>query len=391
MTKSLRKSLFTFTILTASAGTVAVAAGLNPFASKTSPAPLSAIPDLVRQPVVTNTVPFDGSAIDIVFAVDTTGSMTKLIEAAKSTVWSIAKHTQKLAPNAKIRIGLVAYRDVGEAYVTKTFNLSTDLDAAYAELSAYSAAGGGDTPEDVAKALDEAVNRMAWTDNAAKMIFVVGDAPAGDRGDAPSLEALAKQATAKGITINTIRCGVDPNAAAQFEQLAMLGGGDYSSIAQSGGVQVIATPYDDSLAKIADEIDHTNVYYGSADGRGRAEATVAANAAAPAPAKADRAAYHAAAGGTGGYGDGDVVAQVAQGKMTVGGLEDAKLPAEIAGKSASEKAAWMMKKAETRKALEGQLLQLQKQREDFLRSNTKDAGEGFDAKVKGTVAKSLKK
>src|SRR5687767_2541235 len=98
----------------------------------------------------------DTSQIDVVFAVDTTGSMGGLLDGAKRTVWSIATHIRKTDPNANLRIGLVAYRDIGDAYVTKPFALTTDLDAVYGELSMYKAEGGGDTPEDVDAALADA-------------------------------------------------------------------------------------------------------------------------------------------------------------------------------------------------------------------------------------------
>lgn len=389
MTKSLRKSLFTFAILTASVGTVAVAAGLTTFAGKASPQPVAVQP-LVVQP--TTAVPNNGTrTVDIVFAVDTTGSMTQLIEGAKATVWSIAKHTQKMAPNAKIRIGLVAYRDIGEAYVTKTFDLSSDLDAAYAELSAYAAVGGGDEPENVNKALDEAINHMGWDNNATKMVFLVGDAPGAERGDAPSMAVLAQQAKAKHITINAIRCGDSVETANEFKQLAMAAGGDFSSIAQSGGVQTIVTPYDAKLAQLADDIDATNVYYGSADGRASAEGKKAVNAAAPAAARADRAAYNAEAGGTGRYGDGDLVGGVAQGTLRVEDLEESQLPDAIRGKDKATKEGWVKAKVDSRRRAESQLLELQKQRDAYIRDNAKPADEGFDVKVKGAVEKSLAK
>src|SRR5690606_159274 len=60
-------------------------------------------------------------AIDVVFAVDTTGSMSGLIDGAKRTVWSIATHIRQTDPNANLRIGLVAYRDIGDEYVTRPF------------------------------------------------------------------------------------------------------------------------------------------------------------------------------------------------------------------------------------------------------------------------------
>ena len=98
-----------------------------------------------------------GRPVDIVFAVDTTGSMGGLLDGAKRTVWSIANQVRSIDPNADIRVGLVAYRDLGDDYVTKNFALTDDLDAMYAELSSYQAAGGGDVPENVDAALHDAV------------------------------------------------------------------------------------------------------------------------------------------------------------------------------------------------------------------------------------------
>jgi hypothetical protein len=72
-----------------------------------------------------------------VFAVDTTGSMGGLIDGAKRTVWSIANHIRKTDEHASLRIGLVAYRDVGDDYITKDFALTSDLDAVFADCRAF--------------------------------------------------------------------------------------------------------------------------------------------------------------------------------------------------------------------------------------------------------------
>ncbi len=56
-------------------------------------------------------------------------------------------------PDAEIRMGLVAYRDIGDEYVTKTFELTTDIQDLYADLLELRARGGGDWPESVNEAL----------------------------------------------------------------------------------------------------------------------------------------------------------------------------------------------------------------------------------------------
>src|SRR5262245_6810760 len=91
--------------------------------------------------------------VEVVFAIDTTGSMSGLIEGAKRKIWMIAQYIANGQPKPDLRVGLVAYRDKGDEYVTRFYDLTDDLDQLFQNLSALEAAGGGDTPEHVAKAL----------------------------------------------------------------------------------------------------------------------------------------------------------------------------------------------------------------------------------------------
>ena len=76
-------------------------------------------------------------------------------------------------------MGLVAYRDIGDEYVTKTFNLTTDIQDLYANLLELRARGGGDWPESVNEALHVGVTKLSWTQGAEirRIMFLVGDAP----------------------------------------------------------------------------------------------------------------------------------------------------------------------------------------------------------------------
>src|SRR6476646_9540468 len=90
--------------------------------------------------------------IEVCFVLDTTGSMSGLIEGAKQKIWSIANEMISAKPTPDIKFGLVGYRDRGDEYVTKIFNLTDDVDDIYAHLQSFRAAGGGDTPESVNEA-----------------------------------------------------------------------------------------------------------------------------------------------------------------------------------------------------------------------------------------------
>ncbi len=82
--------------------------------------------------------------IEVCFVLDTTGSMSGLIEGAKQKIWSIANEMVSAKPTPELRFGLVAYRDRGDEYVLKTFDLTNDIDADLCESRGFQAAGGGD-------------------------------------------------------------------------------------------------------------------------------------------------------------------------------------------------------------------------------------------------------
>jgi hypothetical protein len=372
-----RQRIVTTGITTTALATVALVLWLKPWTTDKIAPRLDPVHEAATHPV------------DIVFAVDTTGSMGGLLDGAKRTVWSIANQVRDIDPSADLRVGLVAYRDLGDAYVTKDFALSDDLDAMYVELSSYQAAGGGDVPENVDAALYDAVHKMKWRSGAKKMIFLVGDAPPSSRGEVPTFDASAREAAKQQIKINTIRCGQDGDTARAWQQIAMLGAGEFSTIQQDGGVQQIATPYDDRMAALAAEIDSTTVIYGDAVVHRNYEAKLAAAEAAPAAAKADRGVYYAKKGATSTKPTEDAVAGVASGAIAFDSLDVGMLPTDMRGKSKEQLKADLEARAAKRAVAQKEMADLAKQRDAYLEKNAKDKT-GFDAVVKGTLEEQLK-
>jgi Mg-chelatase subunit ChlD len=148
--------------------------------------------------------------IEVAFVLDTTGSMGGLIEGAKRKIWSIATAIVDSNPDADIRMGLVAYRDIGDDYVTRKVELTRDIQDLYASLLELKARGGGDWPESVNEALDVAVNKLQWTtgSDARRIVFLVGDAPPhmdyAQDTKYPLTLAAAKQ---KDIIVNAVLAG----------------------------------------------------------------------------------------------------------------------------------------------------------------------------------------
>src|SRR5829696_1825081 len=78
--------------------------------------------------------------VEVVFCLDTTGSMGGLIDGAKAKIWAICNQIASGKPTPDLKVGLVAYRDRGDEYVTKVFDPTDDLDKVHGELKTFQAA-----------------------------------------------------------------------------------------------------------------------------------------------------------------------------------------------------------------------------------------------------------
>lgn len=285
-------------------------------------------PQPVQPPVAT------AQKIEAVFVLDTTGSMGGLIETAKQKIWSIATTLAQAEQAPEIRMGLVAYRDRGDDYVTQVVDLSTDLDTMYGRLMQFAADGGGDTPESVNQALADAVNRISWSQDPTsyQVIFLVGDAPPHlDYQAEAQYPEIVRTATAKGIIVNTIQCGDMPQTVAPWTEIARLGNGRYLKVGQAGDAFAVTTPYDDEIAQLSAELDGTRLFYGDSEQMAVLGAKVAATEhlteAASAAARARRAVFNATESGLKNlFGDQDLVEDVGKGEVSLDAVPEEELP-----------------------------------------------------------------
>ena len=152
----------------------------------------------------------NGPTMEMVFVLDTTGSMGGLLTGAKQRIWGIVNEVMQTSRLSSVKVGLVAYRDRGDQYVTQVLPLTEDLDKVYSVLMEYQAAGGGDEEENVRRALAHGVAKAGWSQpsaNHAQILFLVGDAPPHDYADEPDTLTTADLAVKQGIIVNTIQCG----------------------------------------------------------------------------------------------------------------------------------------------------------------------------------------
>lgn len=336
------------------------------------------------------------NAIEVVFVLDTTGSMSGLIEAAKEKIWSIATSLAQAESAPEIRMGLVAYRDRGDSYVTQVTGLSSDLDSVYATLMDYRAAGGGDTPESVNQALHDALHEVQWSKRQGiyQAVFLVGDAPPHmDYPDEPQYPEIIAAAKQRGIVINAIQAGEADRTRRAWQKIAALGSGEYFQVDPSGDAVAIATPYDEELASLSRRLDDTRLYYGDSETRAEKEAKLAAtrklHESASLASRARRATFNSSDSGKANLlGSNELVDDVSSGRVTVDSIETDALPEPLQAMAPAAAEELIRQKATQRRQLQAEIRELSQQRSAYLEQQVAAGGgadDSLDDRIFGTV------
>lgn len=365
--------------------------------------PADAAETKAKIPQPADAKPIGEKAVEVVFVLDTTGSMSGLIQGAKDKIWSVANEIMTSEPTPRIKFGLIGYRDRNDTYVTKAVDLTEDLDAIHTELMAFQAAGGGDTPESVNQALHEAVSDMSWSsgdsdgNGVLKLVFLVGDAP--PHMDYPNdikYPVVCDRAIAKRLIINTIQCGNIAAATPIWKEIASRTEGEYAAIQQDGGTQAIATPFDGEIARVNGELNATIVGYGLAKEQAIVQSKIAANAASCPEAIADRASCLntlRARGEMSGKvlgGGNDLTEQLIQKKIALGDVDSDKLPEDLKKLPRDEQLSAIEARVSDRLKLQEEIDKLVKKRSDFLAKAKEEASKrgevnSFDVRVKRMI------
>jgi len=339
----------------------------------------------------------EGKTLEMVFVIDTTGSMGGLIEGAKQKIWGIINEVMQKEAQPRVKVGLVAYRDHSDSYVTKVLPLTEDLDKVYSELMDYNAAGGGDMPEAVGSALVDGVSKAGWSKSRpglAQIIFLVGDAPPQYNSNEPNVLAITAKAAESNMIVNTIQCGNSDQTQKVWQEIAQRGQGKYFAIAQDGGVETIRTPYDERLSELGRDIGGTYMAYGSEDAKAEGMATLseveskmATNSSAP--TRADRALNKAM--NKDAYKN-DLLQDIESGKADIESVKPEELPADLRAMATPDRAAEVKRRIGDRKKIREEILNLSKQRAAYLEEERKRSGKsgGFDAAVGNALSEQLK-
>jgi len=175
--------------------------------------------------------------LDIALVIDTTGSMGDEITYLQTELVAISSEIAAAYPEAQQRWALVAYKDVGDAYVVQKADFIDNVPMFNQQLALLSAAGGGDTPEAPDAALAEMV-ALDWRAEAdvARLAFWVADAPHHE-GNAAAMAEAIRDSHALGVHIYPVASsGIGELTELTMRSSAQLTGGRYLFLTDDSGV-----------------------------------------------------------------------------------------------------------------------------------------------------------
>ena len=311
--------------------------------------------------------------IQIAILLDTSSSMSGLINQARSQLWKVVNEYALAKRDGKAPKIEVAVYEYGNSrlspktgFIRRVSELTDDLDSVSEGLFKLTTTGGS---EHCGQVIDRAVTDLDWTDDEAalKCIFIAGN-EAFTQGPVDYRKACQK-AIEKGITVNTIHCGNHAQGVSgKWQEGSLLADGSFVNINQNEQVADIPTPHDKELVRLSGELNTTYIAWGSKKKRDAYVARQTAQDANAASSSIGSAASRANSKALAIYNNAswDLVDACKQGTIKLEDLKKEDLPEELRKMSKDELKAFVTKNEEKRTEIQDKIKSLNKLRQDFI-------------------------
>ena len=324
-------------------------------------------------------VPAEETVIQLAILLDTSSSMSGLIEQAKTQLWSIVNQFISAKQMGKTPVVQVALYEYGKSSLSKKQNwirqiqpLTRDLDKISQELFKLKTNGGD---EFCGAVIAKAIESLDWSasSDVYKAIFIAGNEPFTQGPISP--EVACKAAITKGVIVNTIHCG-DEQAGiiGGWKQGALLADGSYMIINQNQALAHIDAPQDDTIVELNKKLNDTYVTYGRKGEEAKmnqiaqdsnASGIAKGNLASRARTKASSNYYNASW---------DIVDKAKEKDFKWSDIKKEELPEELKKLSTEELKAHVAKKTAERAEVQKKLLKLTEERESYVAEKRKEMG-----------------
>ncbi len=319
----------------------------------------------------------DKAKVQIALLLDVSNSMDGLIDQAKSQLWKIVNDMALAEYNGKtpdLQIALYEYGNDGlpssEGYIRQVSQFTSDLDKISEDLFALKTNGGS---EFCGQVIDVSHKQLDWSasNKDLKMIFIAGNEPF-DQGQVNYKESC-KKTISKGIIVNTIFCGnYDEGVSTFWKDGADLADGKYMNIDQNIKEVYIASPYDDQILKLNNQLNSTYISYGSGGRKMKARQEDQDNNAASMSEEVQI--NRAVSKSQGAYSNEswDLVDVYKKDQKKIEKLNDDELPSELKGKSTAEIKSYLGKKQIEREKIQKDINDLNDKRSKYVAEKKKE-------------------
>ncbi|MCK4415138.1 MAG: VWA domain-containing protein [Candidatus Eisenbacteria sp.] len=321
--------------------------------------------------------------IQIAILIDTSGSMSGLINQAKTQLWKVVNEfatAERDGLRPELEVALYEYGKSSlsgeEGYIRMILPLTTDLDAVSEELFVLTTNGGD---EYCGWVIQDAVTDLAWSrsHNDLKAIFIAGNEPFTQGG--VDFRESCRASIARGIVVNTIHCGsYEDGRSGLWEEGARLADGKYMNIDHDRDLVHIDAPQDAEIARLGAELNTTYVPYGaSGDASASRQEAQDTNAMAAAPAAAaQRTLFKASVHYK--NAEWDLVDAVKGGQIDLEelkDLDDEALPEELREMTPEERLACIEENSRKRTAIQDEITRLNEERKQYVAEKMRELGE----------------
>lgn len=332
--------------------------------------------------------------IQVALLLDTSGSMSGLIEQTKSQLWKIVNELATAKQNGQtphLELALYEYGKSSvpekDGYIRKIVPLTSDLDLVSEELFKLSTNGGD---EYCGEAIQRSNKELKWSSKASdlKMIFIAGN-ESFDQGDVDYKKACSA-AIAEGIIVNTIFCGNEQEGInTHWKEGADLADGSFMNIDHNQQTVYIDAPQDPEIKRLNEELNQTYIAFGSG-GKAKKERQIAQDKNAESFGSANIA-QRAMSKSTTYYDNSswDMVDAADEDDFEIEEIEEEELPEEMQGMTNEEKEAYINQKSEERAKIQAEIKALNDDRKKYVAAKKAEMSEN-DPSLDGVMIESIK-
>jgi len=210
----------------------------------------------------------ENNLIQVAICLDTSGSMSGLINQAKSQLWSILNTLSDASldgQTARIEMAIYEYGNdrlsAKNGWVIQRSGFTTDVDKISEILFSMTTNGG---EEYCGEVIHQSITDLEWRKQAGLKVLYIAGNEAFSQG-AFDFRVSCMEASQKGVVINTIYCGDRQEGInTDWEAGAILGKGAFHHINHNAKTQYVQTPYDDKISALNLRLNKTyKLYYGA--------------------------------------------------------------------------------------------------------------------------------